>query len=113
SGRRYLHWKDAHVMSATGRSFSCIIAVGLCALGVPQPAAGAILAAWVQLTGPGRDASLRRITDDPRCPDFQAAGDAIPAAASRRRKRRTAMIRMSGPMPDWRPMPPRRRGRIL
>jgi hypothetical protein len=62
-------------MSATGRSFSCIIAVGLCALGVPQPAAGAILAAWVQLTGPGRDASLRVITDDPRCPDFQADGD--------------------------------------
>ena len=35
-------------------------------------------AAWVQLVGPGRDASVRVITDDARCPTLEADGAALP-----------------------------------
>jgi predicted phosphodiesterase len=35
-------------------------------------------AAWVQLVGPGRDASIRVITDDARCPTLKADGADLP-----------------------------------
>ena len=35
-------------------------------------------AAWVQLVGPGRDASIRVITDDTRCPTLKADGANLP-----------------------------------
>jgi predicted phosphodiesterase len=40
----------------------------------PNTAAAETLAAWVQLVGPGRDASIRVITDDTRCPTLNADG---------------------------------------
>jgi predicted phosphodiesterase len=41
-------------------------------------AAAETLAAWVQLVGPGRDASIRAITDDARCPTLKVDGTDLP-----------------------------------
>lgn len=42
------------------------------------PAAAETHAAWVQLVGPGRDASIRVITDEPQCPTLKADGADLP-----------------------------------
>jgi hypothetical protein len=44
----------------------------------PKTVTAATLAAWVQLVGPGRDASIRVITDAPRCPTIKANGEDLP-----------------------------------
>ena len=40
----------------------------------PGSVTGATLAAWVELVGPGRDATVRVITNDAGCPDLSADG---------------------------------------
>src|SRR5215813_10202417 len=44
----------------------------------PKTATAETLAAWVQLVGPGPDASIRVITDDARCPALKADGVDLP-----------------------------------
>src|SRR6516225_12396837 len=44
----------------------------------PGTAVAETHAAWVQLVGPGRDASIRVITDDTSCPALEADGVDLP-----------------------------------
>jgi hypothetical protein len=53
------------------RSCQASLVLGAFALALvlgPKSAPAETLAAWVQLVGPARDASIRVITDDARCP---------------------------------------------
>jgi hypothetical protein len=62
-------------MAPLFHQFSRVIAVLILGLVMgPKTATAETLAAWVQLVGPGRDASIRVITDDARCPAFKADG---------------------------------------
>jgi predicted phosphodiesterase len=45
---------------------------------LPNTAAAGTLAAWVQLVGPGRNANIRVITDDPHCPSLETDGADLP-----------------------------------
>jgi hypothetical protein len=66
-------------MAPLFHQFSRVIAVLILGLVMgPKTATAETLAAWVQLVGPGRDASIRVITDDARCPAFKADGVDLP-----------------------------------
>jgi predicted phosphodiesterase len=59
------------------RSCQASLVLGAFALALvlgPKSAPAETLAAWVQLVGPARDASIRVITDDARCPTLKADG---------------------------------------
>jgi hypothetical protein len=71
-------------MAPVFHQFSRVIAVLILGLVMgPKTATAETLAAWVQLVGPGPDASIRVITDDARCPALKADGVDLPIGARR------------------------------
>jgi len=51
-----------------------LFALAFALITFPGSVAAATLAAWVELVGPGRDATIRVITDEASCPDLSADG---------------------------------------
>jgi predicted phosphodiesterase len=63
------NWLMSDAATPAHRRLWCSFSALALALAMqPTPAAAATLAAWVQLIGSGRDASIRVITSDARCP---------------------------------------------
>jgi hypothetical protein len=60
------------------RTFAILVGGLLLAAATPECGYAKTLAAWVQLVGPGRDASIRVIVSgDSRCPTLTADGEAL------------------------------------
>jgi predicted phosphodiesterase len=65
------------IQAALGRfALSSIAGLAAAALGLAGSAEAKTLAAWVQLIGPGGEASIRAITDAAQCPDLSVDGKA-------------------------------------
>src|SRR5262249_11557306 len=70
----------------------------------PKTATAKTLAAWVQLVGPGRDASIRVITDDAGCPTLKADGVDLPMQVRAAQYGQPPGGRNTGPgRPGWAP----------
>src|SRR5262249_62316234 len=71
--------KSAMSQMAPRHRFPLVIAgITLALIVESRTAAAETLAAWVQLVGPGRDAIIRVITDEARCPTLKADGVEVP-----------------------------------